>query len=215
MDSDEVSVTRQNEPVTGKPPLDAALAAVERALGAAGKDRVAIHPASLPKAVAILESIHRSLTAVRVHGIALPPALRIGVCPDRTAETGIPEPVSHPPACAWFHEPVLSVYSAGWPSLDSTPEWISTASEDHLLLHELGHACHWHASPELYETSGPAPPSARDVSGYAMEDAHEFVAEVFAGLVSGRTYPSDVLRAYEHLGGPLPGRHAARDRMSR
>jgi hypothetical protein len=43
-----------------------------------------------------------------------------------------------------------------------------------------------------------------EVSGYAMGNPREFVAEVFLGLVYEKEFSPDVLALYDALGGPRP-----------
>lgn len=42
----------------------------------------------------------------------------------------------------------------------------------------------------------------RSVSSYAASDPKEFVAEVFAGLMLGKTFPEDIMQLYKELQGP-------------
>lgn len=75
------------------------------------------------------------------------------------------------------------------------------------IVHELGHALHYHLAPgKFHELSLTAfnkqgSEIANTVSGYAS-NTREFVAEVFLGLVYGKTYSADVIQMYLSLGGP-------------
>jgi hypothetical protein len=79
------------------------------------------------------------------------------------------------------------------------------------MVHELGHFLHYHQNRATFHdltatefASGKAAVAAQ-VSGYAAQKPREFVAEVFLGLVHGRTFPADVMEMYDGLGGPTPG----------
>jgi len=87
------------------------------------------------------------------------------------------------------------------------------------IVHELGHMLHHEAVRDLpewnYRGFTYAAPStlggprvkamvAHEVSQYAAasNDPREFVAEVFAGVRGGRTYPSEVMKLYKEFHGP-------------
>jgi hypothetical protein len=78
------------------------------------------------------------------------------------------------------------------------------------LVHELGHHLHHARNRRLFwdlrqaSFTGPAEDVALQVSAYAAGSPREFVAEVFLGLVYGRTYSDEVLEMYRALGGPRP-----------
>jgi len=44
----------------------------------------------------------------------------------------------------------------------------------------------------------------KKTSRVAVLDKNEFVAEIYSGLVIGRTYPAEVLALYDELGGVRP-----------
>jgi hypothetical protein len=111
---------------------------------------------------------------------------------------------------------VVNTSSRFWndPAGSMRVEWASgfLVSDDPcaIVYHEIGHALHrrryrlglrwWSASSrklrddELFV--------ARRVSRYAMDDAGEFVAEVFAGQLTGRLFDDEVLHLYATLRGP-------------
>ncbi|MFF4792916.1 hypothetical protein ACFY2M_24790 [Streptomyces sp. NPDC001276] len=76
-----------------------------------------------------------------------------------------------------------------------------------VLDHEGGHAAHraWNGSVfhDLTATTfiGDGAGIAHGVSEYASQDPREFVAEVFTGLLRGRSYSRQVLDMYKALGG--------------
>jgi len=83
------------------------------------------------------------------------------------------------------------------------------------MVHEIGHFLHHHQNSDLFhdllftEFAAPAGPGAAapgatavSVSGYAGSNPREFVAEVFLGLVYGRTFSNEVMEMYDGLGGP-------------
>lgn len=76
------------------------------------------------------------------------------------------------------------------------------------VVHELGHAVHYAASPSSFHNLhftqfAKGNTIAEKVSGYAT-NPREFVAEVFTGLVYGRKFPQDVMDMYAAFGGPRP-----------
>jgi hypothetical protein len=80
----------------------------------------------------------------------------------------------------------------------------STPHPLHALYHEMGHLL------QLQRVERQKPLTAREagiadvVSDRAKQDADEFVAEVFAGLISGVKYDRFILRMYRRFGGVLP-----------
>lgn len=82
---------------------------------------------------------------------------------------------------------------------------LSTPDPRHPIIHEVGHAASHKRDPRFYRTLKFArfPDEARldlgegQVSLYAMTSPHEFVAEVFAGLVIGMKYSESVMRWYD------------------
>jgi hypothetical protein len=76
------------------------------------------------------------------------------------------------------------------------------------MVHELGHFLHYHQNSArfhdlfLAEYTGGHTNVANTVSGYAAQSPREFIAEVFLGMVYGKTFPPDVMEMYEGLGGP-------------
>ncbi len=80
-------------------------------------------------------------------------------------------------------------------------DFYSTAHPQHIVRHELGHAAHYRAlSPTerdriwFAENLEPGEVSiARRVSGRAVWNPKEFVAEVFAGLWGGVDYDEEVI----------------------
>ena len=83
----------------------------------------------------------------------------------------------------------------------------STKDERHIVRHEIGHLEHAKSDPHQYYGVRPMTIDewglASSVSDYAQTDLREFVAEVFAALVAGRTLSIDVLRLYRKLGGKV------------
>ena len=91
--------------------------------------------------------------------------------------------------------------------------WFSDGDASHPVRHELGHLNHWKRSPGWYEKLQTSADDAaalrerqgvvnREVSRYASTNPAEFVAEVFTGRASGRTYSTDVMSLYEKFRGP-------------
>lgn len=84
----------------------------------------------------------------------------------------------------------------------------SSPDEHHPIRHEFGHYLHWLKDLEHYLALGrraftPTERAvARRVSFYAHSRPREFVAEVWAGRLAGRTYDADVAALYAELEGP-------------
>jgi hypothetical protein len=77
------------------------------------------------------------------------------------------------------------------------------------VVHEIGHLIHEHRSKnEFWEHKKKGAdiiPStlSKKISSYAFNNNYdELVAEVFTGLVHGKTYTQDVMAAYKAMGGP-------------
>ena len=86
-----------------------------------------------------------------------------------------------------------------------------------IVIHELGHVLHEYNNPGIFweemsaiQRGQPSPNGngwqnqSIAVSGYAGNNQLEFVAEVFAGINSGKDYGEAVLAVYGSLGGPVP-----------
>ena len=85
------------------------------------------------------------------------------------------------------------------------------------LMHESGHILHRQISGDFYKyrklhigdfgfKSGDIRPLTQEVSGYIVVSSAEFVAEVFAGLTSGKTYSEKVINMYKRFDGPYQNR---------
>ncbi len=89
----------------------------------------------------------------------------------------------------------------------------STDHSDHALIHEIGHALHaeniggedgiaHYADQQFTEPQKAF--VAKEVSRRASLNKAEFVAEVFAGQVAGKTYSPAVQELYKSAEGPVP-----------
>jgi SPP1 gp7 family putative phage head morphogenesis protein len=85
-----------------------------------------------------------------------------------------------------------------------------TRAVEHVIQHEIGHAEHDANDRERYllgartNLAGRSLELAKSVSAYAKTNRREFVAEVYAALKLGRTFPDAVLELYKNFGGKLP-----------
>lgn len=92
--------------------------------------------------------------------------------------------------------------------------WWSTGSPQHVFRHELGHAATYGNNPRKYAIFSnalrdgelPVPKTIQakvieDVSKYAAISPREFTAEVYAGLMDGKTYDDKIMRLYRAYGG--------------
>jgi hypothetical protein len=90
--------------------------------------------------------------------------------------------------------------------------FVSTAAEDHTIVHEVGHALHHRSvgrdglqTLRMQTFSDKQKEFIRKaISWYAAANPAEFVAEVFAGLVAGKQYDNVVMRYYDKIKGPRP-----------
>jgi hypothetical protein len=86
----------------------------------------------------------------------------------------------------------------------------STDNRNHILHHEFGHFMHYVQDKLLYKTLIGATFTENDlliakkVSNYATDNHAEFVAEVFAKLLSGASVDDDVMQLYTKLKGYKP-----------
>jgi len=74
-----------------------------------------------------------------------------------------------------------------------------------VVTHELGHNLHESSDEGVFwdaVTNATPEPLANQVSNYATKNKLEFVAEVFTGVMYGRTYSTPIMARYAALGGP-------------
>ena len=90
--------------------------------------------------------------------------------------------------------------------------WFSTDKPVHAIVHETAHALHDRSVGEdQYNALRTKTLSGtlkelieKEVSGYAATNPLEFVAEVFTGRKSGKTYDPRLIKLYETMKGPRP-----------
>jgi len=74
-------------------------------------------------------------------------------------------------------------------------------------IHEIGHILHERSLGDAFWATGSiiagAPTTGASVTGYANSSRKEFVAEVFAGMILGKRWPTDVLNEYRRYSGPV------------
>lgn len=95
----------------------------------------------------------------------------------------------------------------------SAVKWFSSTDPDHIIRHEIGHALHFkNIGMDPYKklrtgkfNKEQTDKISKDVSRYAAKNPLELVAEMYAGMLSGKTYDESLMRFYtEKLKGPLP-----------
>jgi hypothetical protein len=91
----------------------------------------------------------------------------------------------------------------------ATTDWFSTSEPGGIFVHEAGHAGHYRKlgregfkKVEKLKLKGVDLKTAAKVSDYAKTSAIEFVAETFAGLLTGKKYDKDVMALYKMHKGP-------------
>jgi hypothetical protein len=128
---------------------------------------------------------------------------------------------------AWDHDTetlLLNMHHPYWWGMASTREvmdqehgagWFGTGHPLHVPFHEVGHAVHQmykgfvsFEDPASYQwkTYGFTDYHERAalVSRYAQHSPHEFVAEVYAGLMLSKKYPEPVMEMYRAIVGSDP-----------
>jgi hypothetical protein len=94
----------------------------------------------------------------------------------------------------------------------SASKWFSSGSDEHAIVHEIGHAVHnaligdtnyQRVRAHKFRAEQAALVKA-EVSGYAATQPVEFVAELYAALKSGKTFSPEVMALYRRFGGPTP-----------
>ncbi len=92
--------------------------------------------------------------------------------------------------------------------LAGTTPFHSTSHRYQIFLHEIGHMLHSDAVGDRYDNLKNmdyyrrAMDVTKDVSKYANTNALEFVADVVAGILSGKTYSDVVMQQYAMVDGP-------------
>lgn len=71
---------------------------------------------------------------------------------------------------------------------------LSSASPEHTLHHEMGHAIY--SPPDNFFTLGHQDMARKEVSKYAAMNPKEFVSEVHAGMKGGRTFSPEVMQVF-------------------
>jgi hypothetical protein len=89
---------------------------------------------------------------------------------------------------------------------EAAGKWTESEST---LDHEMGHLLNWRESPDIAKKLSKADPTGAvsdalksQISRYGGTSPMEFVAEVYSGRISGKSYSAEVLKAYEKWGGP-------------
>lgn len=77
----------------------------------------------------------------------------------------------------------------------------SSAAPTHVLDHEIGHGVHVGRFLLRRLTSAEAALVRKHVSRYAAKSTHEFVAEVYAARVDGKTFPKAIMDLYRQFKG--------------
>jgi hypothetical protein len=89
------------------------------------------------------------------------------------------------------------------PAMYEAKEW-STPLPLHPLYHEVGHLLQRPPVHRQHTLTAREMTVASSISMRAMQDADEFVAELFVGLICDVQYDSDIMRMYARHGGVRP-----------
>ena len=85
---------------------------------------------------------------------------------------------------------------------------VGVLSQDNPMLHEMAHVAHQESAGARYDSMNNFMNNENDrqvaakVSTYAKRNPKEFVAETASGIMSGKSYPDDVMSMYKRYGGP-------------
>lgn len=87
-------------------------------------------------------------------------------------------------------------------------QFLSSESPFHAIFHEYAHFLHWRYNPQRFAeiadeqlTQDVANAFAHYVSTRAAADPYEFVSEIGAGMLAGKTYPEEIMSWYDYFGG--------------
>jgi hypothetical protein len=216
------------------PKVDKALAAYQGATGKADKAVVSSiamsgvnllvnHSESDVNFAPRLKMVGMAIEKIQAAGFALPSTLLIHLpkfgrsidVATLCAKSGTPRAVFNPPN--FIH---LSSAIVGNPndskkgganyeqlSVQLDPQGAGT------VVHEMGHLMHFTSSASNFYSLQSAQLKtsavASKVSTYAAGNPREFVAEVFLGLVYGKSFDDDVIQMYNTFGGPMSAKIGA------
>lgn len=95
--------------------------------------------------------------------------------------------------------------------------WFSSEDPNHVVYHEIAHKLHHDKVGDRDFMYSPLMTLredaiiAEEVSFYGATESAEMVAEVFAGVIAGKTFSKEVMDIYEKYGGPdLPTKAQAK-----
>jgi hypothetical protein len=174
-----------------------------------------------------LESVVRSLDRCQSAGMKLPDKIVIGV----EANPGLAGHADWQRSSGVYGsaESVTTTLNLNCPVwtdpqefLGKTTRQFTTTDDDHVVIHELVHADFYQRGTMAFAQQIDSPYSRvpglkesfttatdhlidRDpgVSGYAVTQPHEFVAEIGTGLLLGKTYTPETMAIYEHYHAPV------------
>lgn len=150
---------------------------------------------------------HDAVKAVKDAGVAIPTDLRIYCVGDRNAQNR-----AFHRAQGWVK--IAFVILGGKAVVGGRADAVSAtklggySTPAISCIHEIGHCLHeTSAGDDLFFGTGSIltgePVNATQVSGYAAMTKKEFVAEVFASLILGKTFSTAVMDEYRLYHGPV------------
>ena len=105
--------------------------------------------------------------------------------------------ILNPGANIW-NAPIVSAFLLHKARFWSTPHPL------HAFFHEAGHLLQFSGQKRQRPLTPKQASMAASISDYALVNADELVAEMFAGLMAGVRYDPDMLTVYRRLGGRVP-----------
>jgi hypothetical protein len=154
----------------------------------------------------IANRINEHLTDLKGRGVPMPPKVEISRS-THAAHAAEYIPGTHtiainPDSEFWLNPSKFALRMGldnGW----------STGNRLHVVTHEIGHWLHHMTFPGTFHSLNAVKLTPEqvgiikdEVSERAATDPHEFVAEVYAGMVHGKTYSRQIRDWYNEFGGP-------------
>ncbi len=151
-------------------------------------------------------AVNRAVKLIVDKGLRIPNALRLYLTNEFAAQNR-----AFPRDETWSEVAYVvlgpAALEGGRPDAFSATGFLGESKPTITTIHEIGHILHERSLGDPFWATGSiiagAPSTGSQVSGYANSSKKEFVAEVFAGLVLGKRWPTEVLNEYRRYSGPI------------